>query len=320
MQGWDTKKDAALKVTWAAYRTWAKTSRNTARQLRRSQWYILLLAMGGALLATAGSFVPFSAQAGGPMTLLHRGLESLGALSLAFGAYFTRELVSEEAQRKWLRARAMAEAAKSESFLFLLGVSPYDGADAIQQLLEARTSQQKLATGITHEVMSEAELVERLPAGPLSIGDYVKLRVDDQISFYDTASKNYVRSIGVARKITFALGCVSVALSVVALKNAGTQLIPLVATLTVVLASYVASAQYGYLITSYQATSDQIRELKQEWTLSEQPGSAEAIAKFARGCERAMSAENSAWMAKLSEKVPQTARVTLGGAPAKGNA
>jgi hypothetical protein len=78
MQGWDSKKDAALKAMWAAYRTWAKTSRNSARQLRRSRWYILLLAIAGALLSTAGAFFPSAPHANDAMTLVHRGLESLG--------------------------------------------------------------------------------------------------------------------------------------------------------------------------------------------------------------------------------------------------
>jgi hypothetical protein len=41
----------------------------------------------------------------------------------------------------------MAEGAKSESFLFLLGVAPYDGEDATEKLLDTLKSQQKLVVG-----------------------------------------------------------------------------------------------------------------------------------------------------------------------------
>jgi hypothetical protein len=308
MPSWDPNKDAALKIAWAVYRTWAKTSRSTAQQLRRSRWYILLLAIVGALLSTAAQFVHSTPNPAELISVIHRGLASLGALAIAFGAYLTRELLSEEAQRKWLRSRAAAEGAKSETFLFRLGCSPYDRDDAIQKLLDTLKSQQKLVAGITHDVISEAELVERLPAGSLAIEDYVKVRVNDQIGWYNERIEAYLKYMGLTRKITILLGGVSVVLSVVALKNVGTQLIPLVATLTVVLGSAVTAAQYGYLITSYQATADQLGELKQEWSLSTNPASTDAISNLATKCESAISAENSAWMAKLSEKIPQAER------------
>jgi len=311
MQSWDATKDAALKEAWGVYRTWAKTSRTNALQLRRSRWSVLILAISGSALSTAGQFVHSSAIATDKISLVHRALGSLGAIALALGTYLTRELVTEEAQRKWLRSRAIAEGAKSECFLFRLGVSPYDGPDSTQKLLDVLILQRRLVAGLTHDVMSNAEYVERLPIGPLTIRDYVRSRVEDQIAWYDKAIASNIRSIGRSRTITVVLGGVSVVLSIVALNNAGAEFVPLVASLTVALASSVAAAQYGYLIASYQATGDQLRALKQEWSLSDHPECDDAIFQFAKGCERAMASENSAWMAKLSENLLQAQRARI---------
>lgn len=253
------------------------------------------------MLGTAGEFVnPLRTNT----VIIHRALASLGALAIAFAAYFTRELLSEKVQRKWLHSRALAESAKAESLLFRLGVARYDEGDAVEKLLATIESQQKLASGITHDVISEKAKSERLPVGPLSVADYVKDRVDDQIGFYDERTTRYMGNLKLSRILTLALGCVSVLLSVVALGNVGTQVIPLTSTLMAALASYVVAAQYGYLITSYQATGDRLRQLKTEWSLSKDPQSFEAINQLVRGCENAMSTENAAWLAKLSEKVP----------------
>lgn len=308
MANWEGNKDAALTIAWGVYRTWAKTSRAAADRLRRSRRYILALSIAGALLSTAAQFVEPTPKATDWISMVHRGLGSLGALAIALAAYLTRELLSEEAQRKWLRSRSVAEGAKSESYLFRLRCLPYQGDDAIQKLVENVKSHEKLASGITHDVMTNVELVEKLPTGELAVEGYLKDRVQDQITFYNKRISEYLGYVAASRKITIVLGAAAVVLSVIALKDKGAQLVPLFATLTVVLGSAMSAGQYGYLITSYQATADQLAELNQEWSLSPNPQNADVITKLATACESAICSENSAWMAKLSEKIQQQQR------------
>jgi len=307
MQAWDDTKQAALENAWLNYRRWAITARNATKRIKAGTGWVFKLTILGSMLCMISQLLKTWSNLAAAMEWAQRGLGIAGAIALAFAAYFTRELLTDEAQKRWLRSRGAAEGIKSECYLFRLGAPPYDAADAGQRLLTNIQERRKLVNGMTHDTASDAELRKDLPQGLLTLEGYIKDRVQDQIDFYDGRVGEYQQSLSQNRMQVIVLGAVSVALGFVAgwWASPAAAIIAFIATLTAALNSHVASSRYGYLVVSYQAVSDQLRDLKQLWPVTRLKDDPSAQALFAKSCESAMAAENNAWMAKLSERPPE---------------
>jgi hypothetical protein len=156
-------------------------------------------------------------------------------------------------------------------------------------------------------VLTEEEALEGLPEGPLSIEDYVKQRVEDQVDgFYRPRARRFAELLRRWRGVTLLVGASAAlfgAASVV--EEAGKWAAGWVAVLTTVgtaVASHVFASRHQYLVTSYQATAGELDFLKHEWAVLGSPAQdAEKRHQFISRCERAVSVENSAWMAKWIE-------------------
>jgi hypothetical protein len=156
-------------------------------------------------------------------------------------------------------------------------------------------------------VLTEEEALAGLPQGALSIEDYIKERVDDQVNgFYRPRARRFGKLLRRWRGVSLLVGAAAALFGAASVaEDVGKWAAGWVAVLTTVgtaVASHVFASRYQYLVTSYQATARELDFLKHEWTVLGAPAQdAEKRHQFVAGCERAISVENSAWMAKWIE-------------------
>src|SRR5690242_2842164 len=107
--------NSALKYIWSQYRTWAITSQTYKNQVGRWRDRVLALSIGGAIIGTLSQqFIVLNPALAS--SWLTRGLGFISAIALALAAYFTKEIFSPDPEGRAVRARAVAEALKSESY------------------------------------------------------------------------------------------------------------------------------------------------------------------------------------------------------------
>jgi hypothetical protein len=290
----------ALAGTWKRYRIWALTARELKADLDRWRLWTLILAVAGAILVTLGqqlgslaaSIAPWAATAGKVVGLG-------GAAAIALSAYFAREALSNDSVQHWTKCRSGAESLKASTYLYRAGVPPFDGPDRDEKLLDRRAAIEDAMEGVEpREVESEEKGVN---LSPLSGGDYVLQRVNDQIPFYRERSDAYQNKTRRLRQIVLWLGAVAVLLGVVsAVKPLVAGWTAVIATVTAALTSHVQSQRYQSLTAAYQSTARRLEMLREKWEAS---GKADNNRNtFIQSCEDTMAFENSAWVTQWSQQ------------------
>ena len=236
------------------------------------------------------------------------------AILVGLAAYYTKELLAPEQEKRWVRARSAAEAFKSETHLFLTLAPPYDTPDAAQKLMkrvEALT-----VDNVRTSAISPEEKRKRLHQGPpYTIDDYIKNRVQDQIDWYHDKADLNANNMARGRQISLGLGALAVVLG--ALGGLGNQLgqlgeagvlgawVAVITTMTTAIAAYVYANRFQYLSVSYQATGRRLETLLTNWRISGKTDADKADRdQLILDCENVISVENSAWMAEWTEKAP----------------
>lgn len=296
MAEWGSAHQHALEHTWGAYRVWAATSRNQKKELDNWRIRVLLLTVSGAVFGTLSQQL-VGAWVGSTML----GLAS--AVFVGLATYFSKEILSPERERRWVRARSMAEALKSQAYRFCTQAPPYDAPDAPNKLLKATEDLLTTVKDIPHAELTEEQQRERLPQGPSSEASYIKERVDDQIyGFYRPRVREYEQLIRKIRTLSLGLGAIATVLGAVAslwAQEAIAGWVAVLTTMTASIAAYVYAGRYQYLIVSYQTTAAQLEREKTQWQIRkvQDPAKAE-LGEFVNACEDTISIENQGWMAR----------------------
>ena len=77
--------------------------------------------------------------------------------------------------------------------------------------------------------------------------------------------------------------------------------VPVVTTVSGALAAHIAATRYEFLLVEYARTAAQLERLRDgRQTLTDPDQAAYADDEFVAQCERVISDQNEAWMAKLS--------------------
>ena len=131
----ESNRDSALAFTWGQYRVFAATSRALKAELSAWRHRVLILSIAGAILGSLCQQSTGWGLAGGKFSWLPTSFGILSAIVLGLAAYFGKEILNPERERKWVRARSMAEALKAEAYISA-NASPYDMPDAIDLLIK----------------------------------------------------------------------------------------------------------------------------------------------------------------------------------------
>jgi hypothetical protein len=284
--------DAMFQLLWERYRAWSHTSGTLKRKNAAWKRNVLILTIGGTLLATVGPFAP---------TPFSRILPIAGAAALAFATYLARELLDTTHEQRWTRARTAAEALKSEACKYLVRAAPYDADDRVARL-KARIAEIELITKDQAPVRLTAEqLADNMPAAPWTIQDYLTLRLDDQIAWYRDKAVAHTALAQRGRTMTLALGGAAVIVSTVTGATTEGQTLwaaalGLLTTTGAAIGAYFQAGHYDAIALKYLETAYALGVLRAEFA----PGADERT--LVVGAEAIMQAENAAWLTEVSPK------------------
>ena len=291
---------------WERYREFALTSRKLKSNWELWQRIFLSMAIIGTLLAAAGSQTTIMVA-----VQQARILGFMGALFLAVGAFLSKELFSPSSEILWAKARAMAEALKSECFLFATGVPPYDGVAAEEELRKIINNQignvaQRFPGGL---VKADGKLP---PLVPMSFDTYITERIVDQSEYYSSASKRAYKSFQQWRTFQIAVGALAVALGVYAgfcnVEHAArvNAFIVLSGAILGITTSYSSMKHGEFLSKSYGGLRSRMQDLAAEGK------SCTDYVAFVKKCETELCAEHQSWLAECFKKPAGEAVVPTG--------
>ena len=302
------KPNSALAYIWGKYREYALTSRKRKAELTALRFRVLIFGITGALLGTLCQesirlgFNDISNLSGVPFIL---GLSSAAAIGLA--TYFGKELVNPYQEQSWIRSRSMGEALKSEIYLFLSNLPPYDTDNKPEKLIENAVELLKKVDDLPTEVISEEQKRDGLPTEDLTVEEYIENRVNNQINtFYRPGSDKLKQKMKHIKNIGLSLGVFAIVLGALGLTGWTAGWIAVISTIAASITAFAYAGRYQYLIISYQTTTDKLERLRALW---ESKGKTDTDTdernEFIRECEEVISIENSAWMAEMakSEKI-----------------
>jgi hypothetical protein len=287
------KQQSGLETIWRKYRAQAMTSRRLKQE--QGTWRrVLLIATIVALVATP----------------LAKTLDKLNAHTLASiwvwvatflfaaTAWLNKEVLGDDSEQPWVRARQAAEGVKAVAFRFLMGVPPFapvtGSAPAIDRADEI------LSKAPAPETVDADEAKNKLPPVPLTPALYIQHRLDDQIAFYDKSVKDERKIDGNIRVISLALsGSITLfgAAGALIAKEYSDIWAPALALLSTTVTTQMTRARHRFLIESYSRSAERLRSVKAKWTDS--AGKPEDDDAMVLAVEDVLSNENGGWVQQM---------------------
>jgi len=290
----DGDRDSALAEAWEAYSRWDAAAIARKRRLDLSRIVIFVLLVAAALTGVLASQLTLTWFAG------------IAAACSAAAALLGREAVGPAVERLWLTARAAAETLKSEAFKYAAGASPYDSDDGGQRLLTAVSAiQADYISGVNSNVRHDSE--RAIPRSILDRPGYIRLRLEDQTSWYEGKASFYNKRAWHWRLVSLLLGLVGTALSgIAAAEKELTYLgawVGVIGTLGGIVVAHVAGSRFSYLAQIYELTARRLRHLRAEWNLVSEDQSTTKWSDFVLECENTISAERDQWMKEWQRQI-----------------
>jgi hypothetical protein len=257
----------------------------------------LWLAVAGAVIGTAAQFAPAN-------SVPSKILGVVGSLAVALAGVAATQAVSGSRDKIWIKCRALGETLKSSVYRYCASAPPFDSPNRSTAL-----------AGLVEKALNELGGIDlqpspsdKPPPGPLTVADYINVRVDDQIKYYTTAAAKNLKKAEFWRNAAFAGATVAAILGAVSAIFSLAAWVALLATVTASLTAFVRNQRYETMIGLYQSTALRLQLLKDQWLDS---GKTEADTadrnSFIQRCEDTMSLENGAWTAQWSQQPPSPA-------------
>jgi hypothetical protein len=302
-----------IHAAWSFYRQCAATSAYHKNQLQLFTKISLCLGIAGALIATVGQVVNSD-----PKSNVSKVAGIAGSIVVALAGVAATQATGGNRDKLWIKGRAAGEGIKSCVYLYCASAPPFDGTDRANVLASR-----------TEKAISDLQGVElrpgtiKDPPGPLTVADYIKARVDDQVTYYSNMAIQHQQRADFWRFCGLLAASSGAILGAVSAMFSLAPWVALLATVVTSTTAYVKGQQYEAIIALYQATASRLLLLKDRWLDSgkSDADTAERNA-FIKSCEDTMSVENGAWVAKwadqTSAKAPETPVEQAGGAGPKG--
>jgi anti-sigma-K factor RskA len=301
-----------IEQAWNEYRGWAKRARSLqANTDRWNFWAMVVLVATGVLGAACGFFAanPTNGLPGWPaQDEFARALACLAAVASALSLYVGRQALAVGAESGWLRARATAEAIKSECFRFAGGVGDYapdkasDG-DQASAFIERRKALAARAAGdsLTPEDDSVGAAVDdRRPSRPMTDKWYVANRIDGQIDFYRKGQEKNENAYQRLQLWSFVAGAAVAVVSAVAAVY-GARFAAWTGALTTAgaaVSAYGLAERQKYLAASYAAMKANLERLKERYLVG-----GVTLETLVATAEDLMESEHAAWIDRMTKTI-----------------
>jgi hypothetical protein len=291
-----TEPAAGASAAWSMYRQCAATSAFHKSQMELYTKISLWLGIVGAAIGTGSQITVLIAP--NPTSIASKILGVVASLAVAFAGAAGAYAVSGNRNQIWLKCRATGEALKSSVYLYCASVPPFDTpnrATALGQRVE------KALKDLQGLVLRPGGM-DKQPPGPLTVSDYIALRVDDQIAFYTKTANKFQKKADFWRSMAIAGTCVSLILGAVSAIYSLSPWVALLAAITTSITAFVKNQRYESIIGLYQATAIRLQVLRDEWKDSGKTDADKSERdSLIQRCEETMSLENGAWTAQWSQ-------------------
>lgn len=284
---------------WSLYRQCAATSAFHKSQLEAFTRVSLWLGIAGAVIGTVAQYV-----APGSTSIASKVLGVIASVVVALAGLAATQSSSANRDKIWIKCRAAAEALKSSVYLYCASVAPFDDRNRSAALAERSEKILKELAGIE----LRPGTTSRQPPGQMTVADYIRDRVDDQVRYYTESAGRFQKQADFWRFASMAAAAVSATLGAVSAMYSLSPWVALLAAMTTSVTAYVKSQRYESMIGLYQATAIRLQLLKDQWLDSGRGDSDKADRdSFIQRCEDTLSIENGAWVAQWSQQPPQHA-------------
>jgi SMODS and SLOG-associating 2TM effector domain 1/Protein of unknown function (DUF4231) len=318
-----------IEQAWNEYRGWAKRAQSLQGNTNRWNFWAMIALVATGVLGAATVFFGASPPDWLPTWLLHdqfaRALACAAAVVSALSLFVGRQALAVGAESGWLRARATAEAIKSECFRFAGGVGDYglakaSDADAATAFIERRKA---LAVRVAGDSLTpEDDSVgaagdDRRPSRPMIDKWYLTNRIDGQIEFYRKGQEKNENAYQRLQLWSFVAGAVVAAVSAVAAAS-GARFAAWTGALTTAAAAvsaYGLAERQKYLAASYAAMKANLERLKERYLVG-----GVTLQSLVATAEDLMESEHAAWIDRMTKTIrdapsPPPQAVTSQGAP-----
>ncbi|MFF4505980.1 DUF4231 domain-containing protein [Streptomyces sp. NPDC001401] len=290
--------DPATQSAWDQQSVWSQAAGRAKAAIDRARALSLALGLAAAVLGTAAS-----------QTIAQH--PALGK-ALAFGAACATGLVPIVARyagpgavRDWTRLRVTSEALKSETHVWLAGVTPYRGPGA-RLVLQKRLGQLREEAADLLPGTAGIDPVPRRPPAVSDVDTYIDLCLRPQITgYYLPRARAMGRRITLLRRAEAGLGALGVLLGALAGTFEVEQAAAWVAVATTASAAITAhgmAANYSYQQVQFTATAADLEDAVARWYADADRTGPAAEDDFVAHCERVISVLNDTWMAKWTSQ------------------
>lgn len=297
-----------IETAWREYRGWAARARDNQAGARR--WALIAL----LLVCVSAIFGALASQGWAGSDATRAVLAFIAAAAAACAPIVGRDILASGREGHWIRARATAEAIKSECYRYAAGLAEYDGSPEAARRFTERLD--ALAEPARHAGLGPATVPattndKRMPPADMTATWYKEMRVKDQRDYF---ADRQMRNEGAVQRLRggslfFALAA---ALLGVAATWLGDQAVaPWIAVMTTVataVAAFGLMERRQFLAASYGSMVYQLDRLK---GLFEQ--GALDFGQLVEAAEDLLNAENRTWadrVAQMPFKPPSAAGPT----------
>ncbi len=286
-----------LRLSWNAYRGWAKLARDLQAATRR--WNVAALVCV-VIAAICGAATMLFSGAGGAANSIAATLAGAAALASALGAFFGREFLGSGKESDWIQARATAEGVKSECFRYAAKAGAYAGADAdAAKEFELRTDAVEKQAADKGLVRADDPVPpsgdKREPPVPLTTDWYKTGRIGEQIDYY---RKGRARNETIADRlwwVAFLAALAAVAFG--ALGAWAQRFAPWIGAMTTIAASIAAFGlldRRKFLTASYAATQSSLERI-----LARDEVIPMSLGELVTATEDLLEGEHKAWLPQM---------------------
>jgi hypothetical protein len=281
---------SSVEWAWQQQGVWSQTAdRLRAGPARARRWALVL-----TIVASATAVLSSQVDA-----VDHRLRVGLAVLTALLGATVAvlRATQSQDAVRRWTRARAAAEALKTVVFEYLAGADGAEGAERDQRLEAAVRSLQTQVGDLERSAVGARPRARALP-DVHDVPSYLDRRVRQQVEqYYEPRAREYARRLRVVRAVEIGLALVAAGLgSLAATAPAIGAWASVATTAGAAVTAHAAAERYAFLEVEYSRTASQLRYLLTRPVCED--GAALTGLPLVRECERIMALQNQGWKAK----------------------
>ncbi len=234
------------------------------------------------------------------------------AVSLAIGLVFTVVLETKKYDRLWFSSRAIAEAIKKETWLFMMKAKPYDqsvsNTDAkkaflafLKQVLKAHASTCSMLTTHAEEGSQITQRMKEIRRGSVAerLEFYEKNRIHDQQTWYEKKAKWNMSQESHWNILMWLLQALAVSFAIVNIvfTDSPINLIGVATTAGTAVLSWINARNYQELSQSYGLIA---QELSISGDQAKDVSTEEGLAELVSDVEAAISQEHAMWKATRS--------------------